>query len=134
MLFFRSSIIQFPPDSRERDRVGGAGFERVELDLANDRHARAAMEAYADSCEAEMPWLGEALRESRHGRSDRLTQAAPTVLRVFRLAQARAAQQSDYSHAAWEHVRAQLAAVLAPPPVGDAASTDPEKHVARLHA
>lgn len=134
MLFFRSTIIQFPPDTKKRGRVSERDFGRVELDIANDRHARAAMEAYADSCETEMPWLTEALRESRHSQPDSLTQCVSTVLRVFGLAQARAAGQSDYSHAAWEHVRAQLIAELVPPPpAANADAGSPERNVARLH-
>ncbi|WP_322042403.1 hypothetical protein [Paraburkholderia sp. J67] len=112
-MFFRFGSIRFPPVSR----VNGAGrsrdLDRIELDLSRDRHARAAMEAYADSCEAELPWLSETLRQSRFGRSEKLTQCSSTVLRAFMLAQARAAVKPDYAHAAWEHVRVQLVAVLA---------------------
>lgn len=134
MSFFRSTLIQFPPDTKKRSRFSEPGFGRVELDLTSDRHARAAMEAYADSCETELPWLAEALRGSRHSQPDPLTQCAPTVLRVFGLAQARAAGQSDYSHAAWEHVRAQLIAELAPRVPAPAAETgSPERNVAKLH-
>jgi len=32
------------------------------LDLVHDRHAKAALEAYADSCEAEFPELARDLR------------------------------------------------------------------------
>lgn len=133
MLFFRPGVTLFPPDSRECGRgLEETRFERVELDLANDQHARAAMEAYADSCETELPWLGDALRRSRFGHADRLTQCAPTALRVFRLAHAEAARQSDYSQAAWDHVLAQLTAVLfAPPP--DNASADSHASVMKLH-
>ncbi|CAG9231746.1 conserved hypothetical protein [Paraburkholderia tropica] len=115
-MFFRSGSIRFPPASRVNGSGGSRDLDRVELDLARDRHARAAMEAYADSCEAELPWLSEALRQSRFGRSDKLTQCSSTVLRAFVLAQARAAAQPDYAHAAWEHVRVHLAALLAGEP------------------
>lgn len=111
-MFFRFGRIVFPPASRPANAGGGRGFERIELDLARDRHARAAMEAYADSCAAELPWLSETLRASRHGRDARLTQCSSTVLRVFVAAQARAATQPDYAYAAWEHVRTQLTALL----------------------
>lgn len=118
-MFFRSGSMRFPPGSRVNGSGRGRDLERIELDLARDRHARAAMEAYADSCEAELPWLSEVLRDSRFGRSDKLTQCGSTVLRAFVLAQARAAVQPDYAHAAWEHVRVQLAAELAGlPPAG----------------
>ncbi|WP_411191358.1 hypothetical protein [Paraburkholderia sp. B3] len=113
-MFFRFGRLRFPPASRvEGD---GRAFGRVELDLVRDRHARSAMEAYADACEADMPWLAEALRQSPFGRSERLTQCPATVLRVFVLAQSRAAVQPDYAHAAWEHVRKQLTALLSARP------------------
>ncbi|WP_322053941.1 hypothetical protein [Paraburkholderia bannensis] len=112
-MFFRSGSIRFPPGSRVSDTSRSHNLDRIELDLVRDRHARAAMEAYADSCEAELPWLSEVLRQSRFGRSEKVTQCSSTVLRAFVLAQSRAAVQADYAHAAWEHVRMQLVAVLA---------------------
>lgn len=115
-MFFRSGRMRFPPGSRVDGPEGSREFERVELDLARDRHARAAMEAYADSCAAELPWLSEALRLSRFVAAERLTQCSSTVLRVFVTAQARAAVQPDYAHAAWEHVRSHLTALLAGSP------------------
>lgn len=123
-MFFRSGSMRFPPGSRVNGSGRSRDLDRIELDLARDRHARAAMEAYADSCEAELPWLTEALRRSRFGRSDKLTQCSPTVLRTFVLAQARAAAQPDYAHAAWEHVRVQLAALLAGAPVAGPVSQE----------
>lgn len=115
-MFFRSGRMRFPPGSRVEGPDGGREFDRVELDLARDGHARAAMEAYADSCAAELPWLSEALRLSRFVAAERLTQCSSTVLRVFVTAQSRAAVQPDYAHAAWEHVRSHLTALLAGSP------------------
>jgi hypothetical protein len=112
-MFFRFGTLRLPPESRVEG--GGLGFGRVELDPGRDRHARAALEAYADACEADMPWLSEALRQSPAGRPERLTHCSATVLRAFVLAQARAAAQPDYAHAAWEHVRVHLTALLARP-------------------
>ncbi|HEY4803323.1 MAG TPA: hypothetical protein VIH96_11965 [Paraburkholderia sp.] len=112
-MFFRTRRMRFPPGSRVDGAKVGRDFERIELDLSRDRHARAAMEAYADSCAAELPWLSEALRLSRFVRAERSTQCSSTVLRVFVTAQARAAAQPDYAHAAWEHVRSHLSALLA---------------------
>ncbi|HKT95776.1 MAG TPA: hypothetical protein VJS30_04475 [Paraburkholderia sp.] len=123
-MFFRSGSMRFPPGSRVNGSGRSRDLDRIELDLARDRHARAAMEAYADSCESELPWLSEALRQSRFGRADKLTQCSSTVLRVFVLAQARAAVQPDYAHAAWEHVRVQLAALLGGAPVAEPAAHD----------
>ncbi|WP_246089216.1 peptidase [Paraburkholderia guartelaensis] len=115
--------MRFPPGSRVDGPDGGREFDRIELDLARDRHARAAMEAYADSCAAELPWLSEALHLSRFVAAERLTQCSSTVLRVFVMAQSRAAAQPDYAHAAWEHVRSHLTALLSglPSPAGEAA-------------
>ncbi len=122
-MFFRSGRMRFPPGSRGDGPDGGREFDRIELDLARDRHARAAMEAYADSCAAELPWLSEALHLSRFVAAERLTQCSSTVLRVFVMAQSRAAAQPDYAHAAWEHVRSHLTALLSglPSPAGEAA-------------
>jgi len=115
--------MRFPPGSRVDGPDGGREFDRIELDLARDRHARAAMEAYADSCAAELPWLSEALHLSRFVAAERLTQCSSTVLRVFVMAQSRAAAQPDYAHAAWEHVRSHLTTLLSglPSPAGEAA-------------
>jgi hypothetical protein len=113
-MFFRFGTLRLPPDSKVEG--GKRGLGRVELDPGRDRHARAAMEAYADACEADMPWLAEALREAPTARPDRLTHCSATVLRVFVIAQTRAAAQPDYAHAAWEHVRVQLTALLAGTP------------------
>jgi|GEM_PF-1518406 len=123
-MFFRSGSMRFPPGSRVNGSGRSRDLDRIELDLARDRHARAAMEAYADSCEAELPWLSEALRQSRFGRSDKLTLCSSTVLRAFVLAQARAAAQPDYAHAAWEHVRVQLAVLLGGAPAAEPAAHD----------
>lgn len=132
-MFFRTGRTRFPPGSRVNGAGLGRALERIELDLPRDRHARAAMEAYADSCASELPWLSEALRLSPFGRAERLTQCSSTVLRVFVTAQARAAVQPDYAHAAWEHVRSHLTALLSAPafaqvptqaPAGDANAHD----------
>lgn len=123
-MFFRSGSMRFPPGSRVNGSSRSRDLDRIELDLARDRHARAAMEAYADSCEAELPWLSEALRQSRFGREDKLTLCSSTVLRAFVLAQTRAAAQPDYAHAAWEHVRVQLAALLGGAPAAEPAAHD----------
>ena len=103
-MFFRSGRMRFPPGSRVDGPDGGREFDRIELDLARDRHARAAMEAYADSCAAELPWLSEALHLSRFVAAERLTQCSSTVLRVFVMAQsdgnARAPMPRAHSRAA----------------------------------
>ncbi|MDR6498760.1 hypothetical protein J2785_001905 [Burkholderia ambifaria] len=94
-------------------------MSRIELDPQLDRHARAALEAYADSAAAEMPWLAEWLDERLRGaaRDDGsgLTYCGATIERVFDLAQAWAAGQPDYAATAWERVRGQLQRMLAQP-------------------
>jgi hypothetical protein len=108
MLFrLRPTRIPFKPNGQKR-KLG----QRIELDLSNDRHARAAVEAYADSCSVEMPWLAELLRHSATQSSDDLSLCAATVRRVFGLAQDWAASQPDYARNAWEHVRIHLEAAL----------------------
>ena len=44
-------------------RTDHDGCDYFTIDLTHDQHARAAMLAYADSCEAELPELAKALRE-----------------------------------------------------------------------
>ena len=111
-MFFRPGTTRIPFKVNEQQRKIGRRLQRIELDPANDRHARAAVEAYADSCALEMPWLAELLRETvAHGSGD-LSACPATVRRVFGLAQDWAAAQPDYAHGAWEHVRIHLDAAL----------------------
>jgi len=94
-------------------------LSRIELDPQQDRHARAALEAYADSAAAEMPWLaeslGERLRDAAQHDGAGLTYCGATVERVFEFAQAWAASQPDYAAPAWERVRGQLQRMLGQP-------------------
>src|SRR5471030_1396527 len=48
--------------SKIRPEQSADSLRYVTLDLASDSHARAAIEAYADSCAAELPWLADILR------------------------------------------------------------------------
>lgn len=111
-MFFRPGTTRIPFAADEKKRKAGRPLQRIELDLANDRHARAAIEAYADSCAEEMPWLAELLRESAAHGSTGPSACPQTVRRVFGLAQDWAAAQPDYAHSAWEHVRIHLDAAL----------------------
>ncbi|MDN7904774.1 peptidase [Burkholderia diffusa] len=96
-----------------------AGLGRIELDPQQDRHARAALEAYADSAAAEMPWLAESLDERLRGAAQDdgagFTYCGATIERVFDLAQTLAASQPDYAAPAWERVRRQLQRILRQP-------------------
>ena len=112
-MFFRPGTTRIPFRANEQKRKVGRRLQRIELDPANDRHARAAVVAYADSCAPEMPWLAELLRETaKRDSDDDLSACAATVRRVFGLAQDWAATQPDYAHGAWEHVRIHLDAAL----------------------
>ncbi|QQK03954.1 peptidase [Burkholderia sp. Bp9017] len=116
---FRPGTIRSPSAAECIAPAGAAGLSRIELDPQRDRHARAALEAYADSAAAEMPWLAESLDErlrdaAQHDGSG-FTYCNATVERVLDLAQAWAASQPDYTAAAWERVRAQLARMLTQP-------------------
>ncbi|SFH79828.1 hypothetical protein [Paraburkholderia megapolitana] len=111
-MLFRPGTTRLPLRASERSRKTERRLQRVELDPSTDAHARAAIEAYADSCANDMPWLAELLRASAVPEADALTHCAATTQRVFALAQQWAAQQPDYAHAAWEHVRIHLDAAL----------------------
>jgi hypothetical protein len=104
----------------------------VTLDLALDSHARAAIEAYADSCAADLPWLADILRarleklnRSADHTQDKLTgfkadmhtsleedETTPmpltyceqTARRLIAFACMCARAREDYSGAAWDHV------------------------------
>ncbi|MPW21615.1 hypothetical protein GCT13_33285 [Paraburkholderia sp. CNPSo 3157] len=121
-MFFRPGTTRIPFRTGDEARKGGSDGRRIELDPANDYHARAAMEAYADSCALDMPWLAEWLRDSTAGGDAGLTNCASTVRRVFDLAQEWASREPDYAHAAWEHVRMGLEAALS-------AHLRPKEHV-----
>ena len=99
-------------------------LRHVTLDLASDSHARAAIEAYADSCSAELPWLADILRarlERLNRSADRaqdqfaglqeddaaampLTYCEHTARRLMAFACMCARAREDYSDAAWDHV------------------------------
>lgn len=111
-MFFRPGTTRIPFKTGKRTRKRSGYPQRIELDPATDSHARAATEAYADSCASEMPWLAEWLRDSAAGGNAGLTHCASTVRRVFGLAQDWAAREPDYAHAAWEHVRLHFEAAL----------------------
>ncbi|HKT64354.1 MAG TPA: peptidase [Burkholderia sp.] len=116
---FRPGTIRSPSAAECIAPARAAGLSRIELDPQRDRHARAALEAYADSAAAEMPWLAESLDErlrdaAQHDGSG-FTYCNATVERVFDLAQAWAASQPDYAATAWERVRTQLARMLTRP-------------------
>ena len=111
-MFFRPRTTRNPFRANEQKRKQGQRLQRIELNLTSDHHARAAIEAYADSCAPDMPWLAELLRESAARGAGDLSACAATVRRVFGLAQDWAAGQPDYARSAWEHVRIYLEAAL----------------------
>ncbi|AOI57273.1 peptidase [Burkholderia diffusa] len=116
---FRPGTIRSPSAAECIAPARAAGLSRIELDPQQDRHARAALEAYADSAAAEMPWLAESLDERLRGVAQEdgagLTYCGATIGRVFDLAQAWAASQPDYVAPAWERVRGQLERMLGQP-------------------
>ncbi|WP_347467306.1 hypothetical protein [Burkholderia stagnalis] len=112
---FRPGTNRSPSEAEHIATAHTPGASRVELDPQRDRHARAALEAYADSVAAEMPWLAEWLREAVPDGAPGITHCAATVERVFDLAHAWAASQPDYAGAAWERVRGQLLRMLRQP-------------------
>jgi len=114
--------------SKIRPQQSADRLRYLTLDLASDSHARAAIEAYADSCAAELPWLADILRSrlERLNRSvdrvqDRfpgfqaglqedeaapmpLTYCGQTARRLIAFACMCARAREDYSDAAWDHV------------------------------
>ncbi|MBY4770526.1 peptidase [Burkholderia ambifaria] len=127
---FRQGTIRSPSAAERIAPARAAGSSRIELDPQQDRHARAALEAYADSAAAEMPWLAESLderlRDAAHGDGAGLTYCGATVKRVFDLAHAWAASQPDYAAPAWERVRGQLERMLRQPMLRQPVLRQPE--------
>ncbi len=115
---------------RPQQRVDSLRY--VTLDLTSDSHARAAIEAYADSCAIEFPWLADILRarlEKLNRSVDRtqnrfkgiqagldaglqeddaalmpLIYCEQTARRLIAFACMCARAREDYSDAAWDHV------------------------------
>ncbi|MPV71425.1 peptidase [Burkholderia sp. BE17] len=116
---FRPGTLRSPSGAECIAPERASELSRIELDPQQDRHARAALEAYADSAAAEMPWLAEwldeRLRDAAQDDGSGLTYCSATIERVFDLAQAWAAGQPDYAANAWERVRGQLQRMLAQP-------------------
>ena len=114
--------------SKIRPQQSADSLRYVTLDLASDSHARAAIEAYADSCAVELPWLADLLRtrlEKLNRSVDRtqnrfrgfqaghqeaetapmpLTYCEQTARRLIVFACMCARAREDYSDAAWDHV------------------------------
>ena len=122
---FRPGTIRSPSAAERIVAARSVGLSRIELDPQQDRHARAALEAYADSAAAEMPWLAESLDERLRdaARTDGagLTYCGATIERVFELAHAWAVNQPDYAATAWDRVRGQLERMLGQPMLGQPA-------------
>ncbi|WP_423759781.1 peptidase [Burkholderia sp. NLJ2] len=116
---FRPGTLRSPSGAECIAPERASELSRIELDPRQDRHARAALEAYADSAAAEMPWLAEwldeRLRDAAQDDGSGPTYCGATIERVFDLAQAWAAGQPDYAATAWERVRGQLQRMLAQP-------------------
>jgi hypothetical protein len=110
MLFSPRTIrVPFDPAKKPREPAQAG---HVGLDPAHDRHALAALEAYADSCASELPHVAAWLQGSLGQPTLEASRCAATTLRVFDQAHEWAATQPDYARLAWEHVREHLLAAL----------------------
>lgn len=119
---FRPGTIRNPSAAECIAPARAAGLNRIELDPQQDRHVRAALEAYADAAATGMPWLAESLGERLRGAAQDdgagFTYCGATIERVFDLAQAWAASQPDHAAPAWERVRGRLERMLGQPTLG----------------
>jgi|SRR6187402_2569894 hypothetical protein len=124
MMLSKSSGGPVALKSTIRPGQAASGLRRITLDLEKDRHARAAIEAYADSCADELPWLADILRKrlvalnrsversgdqfdgliSDHEGPVPLTHCEQTARRLITFARMCANAREDYSAAAWDHV------------------------------
>ncbi len=83
----------------------------VVLDPAGDPYARVAVEAYAEACAHEQPWLAEALQR-QYQLAGGTPSSAAALWRAFHEAQRLAREGQSYDEAAWTHVALQLCGVL----------------------
>jgi hypothetical protein len=88
-----------------------AASQRVVLDPAGDPYARVAVEAYAEACANEQPWLAEALQR-QYQLAGSTPSSAAALWRAFHEAQRQARQGESYDEAAWTHVALHLCGVL----------------------
>lgn len=83
----------------------------VVLDPAGDPYARVAVEAYAEACAHEQPWLAEALQR-QYQLAGGTPSGAAALWRAFHEAQRQAREGDSYDEAAWTHVALHLCGVL----------------------
>ncbi|EON14320.1 MULTISPECIES: hypothetical protein [Pandoraea] len=88
-----------------------AASHPVVLDPAGDPYARVAVEAYADACAHEQPWLAEALQR-QYQLAGGTPSSAAALWRAFHEAQRQAREGDSYDEAAWTHVALHLCEVL----------------------
>jgi len=83
----------------------------VVLDPAGDPYARVAVEAYAEACAQDQPWLAEALQR-QYQLAGGTPSSAAAIWRTFHNAQQLARDGDNYDEAAWTHVALHLCGVL----------------------
>ncbi|ALS67034.1 hypothetical protein B7H01_03600 [Pandoraea apista] len=88
-----------------------AASHPVVLDPAGDPYARVAVEAYAEACAHEQPWLAEALQR-QYQLAGGTPSSAAALWRAFHTAQQKAREGDAYDEAAWTHVALHLCGVL----------------------
>ncbi|MDR3399885.1 MAG: hypothetical protein P4M06_20270 [Pandoraea sp.] len=88
-----------------------AASQHVVLDPARDPFARVAVEAYAEACASEQPWLAEALQR-QYQLAGGTPSSAAALWRTFHEAQRQARDGESYDEAAWTHVALHLCGVL----------------------
>ncbi|WP_353191023.1 hypothetical protein [Pandoraea pnomenusa] len=88
-----------------------AAHAPVVLEPAADPYARVAVEAYAQACAHEQPWLAEALQR-QYQLAGGTPSSAAALWRAFHEAQQLARQGDAYDESAWTHVALHLCGVL----------------------
>ncbi|MBN4668247.1 hypothetical protein HUS70_17580 [Pandoraea nosoerga] len=85
--------------------------QEVVLDPTSDPYARVAVEAYAEACAHDQPWLAEALQR-QYRLAGGTPSSAAALWRSFHAAQRQARESDSYDEAAWTHVALHLCGVL----------------------
>lgn len=88
-----------------------AARQPVVLDPSGDPYARIAVEAYAEACAQDQPWLAEALQR-QYQLAGGTPSSAAALWRAFHEAQQLAREGDAYDEAAWTHVALHLCGVL----------------------
>ncbi|APD12599.1 hypothetical protein [Pandoraea sputorum] len=107
----RHALAAMPSSAHSSGHASARARQPVVLDPAGDPYARVAVEAYAEACAQDQPWLAEALQR-QYQLAGGTPSSAAAIWRTFHEAQQLARDGDNYDEAAWTHVALHLCGVL----------------------